>query len=88
MGQISRFEKSILKRTVSDVVPGHMVDADQAARMCLTAAPTCSSRAGRLDLILVRDPSALRMAVSLCLNTTLPTAISWGPDLRLLYNDA
>jgi PAS domain S-box-containing protein len=30
----------------------------------------------------------LKMALSLCLNTTLPTAIYWGDDLRLLYNDA
>jgi PAS domain S-box-containing protein len=33
-------------------------------------------------------PLELRMAVSLCLNTTLPTAIYWGDDLRLIYNDA
>jgi len=33
-------------------------------------------------------PQELRMALSLCLNTTLPTAIYWGDDLRLLYNDA
>lgn len=32
-------------------------------------------------------PQELRMALSLCLNTTLPTAIYWGDDLRLLYND-
>nr|WP_298100424.1 PAS domain-containing protein [uncultured Shinella sp.] len=30
----------------------------------------------------------LKMALSLCLNTTLPTALYWGNDLRLLYNDA
>lgn len=30
----------------------------------------------------------LKMALSLCLNTTLPTALYWGDDLRLLYNDA
>ncbi|WP_198935169.1 hybrid sensor histidine kinase/response regulator [Pararhizobium arenae] len=28
------------------------------------------------------------MALNLCLNTSLPTAIYWGNDLRLLYNDA
>ena len=33
-------------------------------------------------------PQELRMALSLCLNTTLPTALYWGEDLRLLYNDA
>lgn len=33
-------------------------------------------------------PPALRMAVSLCLNTAMPTAIYWGRDLRLIYNDA
>jgi PAS domain S-box-containing protein len=33
-------------------------------------------------------PQELRMALSLCLNTTLPTALYWGNDLRLLYNDA
>ncbi len=33
-------------------------------------------------------PDALRMAVSLCLNASFPTAIYWGPDYHLLYNDA
>lgn len=33
-------------------------------------------------------PDALRMAVSLCLNSSFPTAIYWGPDYHLLYNDA
>lgn len=33
-------------------------------------------------------PAALRMAVSLCLNSSFPTAIYWGPDLHVLYNDA
>lgn len=33
-------------------------------------------------------PSSVRSAVSLCLNSTFPTAIYLGPDLRLLYNDA
>lgn len=33
-------------------------------------------------------PQALRMATSLCLNSSFPTAIYWGPDLYLLYNDA
>ena len=33
-------------------------------------------------------PQELRMALSLCLATTLPTALYWGDDLRLLYNDA
>src|SRR5690606_26551258 len=33
-------------------------------------------------------PSALRLALGLCLNTSIPTAIYWGPDLALLYNDA
>ena len=30
----------------------------------------------------------LRMAMSLCLGSSVPTAIYWGPELRLLYNDA
>ena len=30
----------------------------------------------------------MRAAVSICLNATFPTAIYWGRDLRLLYNDA
>lgn len=30
----------------------------------------------------------LRMAANLCLTTTTPTAIYWGPELRLIYNDA
>jgi PAS domain-containing protein len=33
-------------------------------------------------------PPALRMAMSLCLNSSFPTAIYWGPDLHILYNDA
>jgi PAS domain-containing protein len=33
-------------------------------------------------------PPTLRMAVSLCLNSSFPTAVYWGPDLHLLYNDA
>jgi PAS domain S-box-containing protein len=33
-------------------------------------------------------PGALRMTLSLCLNSSLPTAIYWGPDLHVLYNDA
>jgi PAS domain S-box-containing protein len=33
-------------------------------------------------------PPALRMAVSLCLNSSFPTAIYWGPELYVLYNDA
>lgn len=33
-------------------------------------------------------PAALRMAVSLCLNSTFPTAIYWGPQFHVIYNDA
>lgn len=33
-------------------------------------------------------PDALRMALSLCLNSSFPTAIYWGPDMYVLYNDA
>ena len=33
-------------------------------------------------------PQGLGMATSLCLNSSFPTAIYWGPDLYLLYNDA
>ena len=35
-----------------------------------------------------RWPSALRMAMSLCLHSSFPTAIYWGPDFHVLYNDA
>ncbi|MEJ5988987.1 PAS domain-containing protein [Ramlibacter sp. PS3R-8] len=31
---------------------------------------------------------ALRMALSLCLNSSFPTAIYWGPEMFVLYNDA
>lgn len=31
---------------------------------------------------------ALRSALGICLNSSFPTAIYWGPELRLLYNDA
>jgi len=33
-------------------------------------------------------PPALRSALSICLNSSFPTAIYWGPELRLLYNDS
>ncbi|MBB1492310.1 PAS domain-containing protein [Paracoccus sp. MC1854] len=33
-------------------------------------------------------PQALRLALSICLHSSFPTAIYWGPDFRLLYNDA
>lgn len=33
------------------------------------------------------DP-ALLAALGICLNSSVPTAIYWGPELRLLYNDA
>lgn len=33
-------------------------------------------------------PQSLRSALSICLNSQFPTAIYWGPDLRVLYNDA
>ncbi|RIA37716.1 PAS domain S-box-containing protein [Hephaestia caeni] len=35
-----------------------------------------------------RWPTALRVAVNICLHSSLPTAIYWGPELRLIYNDA
>lgn len=33
-------------------------------------------------------PPALGMAMALCLNSSFPTAIYWGPELYVLYNDA
>nr|WP_314564746.1 ATP-binding protein [uncultured Pseudomonas sp.] len=33
-------------------------------------------------------PQSLRSALSICLNSSFPTAIYWGSDLLLLYNDA
>ncbi len=33
-------------------------------------------------------PLSLRFALGVCLGSSLPTAIYWGPELRLLYNDA
>jgi len=33
-------------------------------------------------------PQSLRSALGICLHSAFPTAIYWGPDLRLLYNDA
>ncbi len=32
-------------------------------------------------------PQSLRSALGICLNSAFPTAIYWGPELRLLYND-
>lgn len=33
-------------------------------------------------------PQSLRSALSICLNSSFATSIYWGPELRLLYNDA
>lgn len=33
-------------------------------------------------------PQTLRTMLSVCLNTPILTTILWGPDLRMLYNDA
>ena len=33
-------------------------------------------------------PLSLRAALGICLNSAFPTAIYWGQELRLLYNDA
>ena len=33
-------------------------------------------------------PPELRAAISICLGSSMPTAVYWGPDLRLIYNDA
>lgn len=35
-----------------------------------------------------RWPDALGMAMALCLNSSFPTAIYWGPEFYVLYNDA
>lgn len=32
-------------------------------------------------------PQALRLSLGLCLHSSFPIAIYWGPDLRLIYND-
>ena len=37
----------------------------------------------------VRDwPRSLQTVVSVCLNSRFPMVLWWGPDLRLIYNDA
>ena len=33
-------------------------------------------------------PGELKAALGICLHSSVPTAIYWGPELRLLYNDA
>lgn len=33
-------------------------------------------------------PQSLRSALSICLNSSYPSSIYWGPEFRLLYNDA
>lgn len=33
-------------------------------------------------------PATLQMAISLCLNSSFPTCVYWGPECWLLYNDA
>ena len=35
-----------------------------------------------------RWPEALGLAMALCLNSSFPTAIYWGPEFYVLYNDA
>ena len=35
-----------------------------------------------------RWPAELRVAVDLCLRASVPTAVYWGPELLLIYNDA
>ncbi len=35
-----------------------------------------------------RWPQPLQTAIGICLHSSFPTAIYWGPELRLLYNDA
>ena len=39
---------------------------------------------GRLDCW----PPSLRMALGICLNAVAPIGVCWGPELRVLYNDA
>ena len=36
----------------------------------------------------VHWPQSLRSALSICLNSSFPSAIYWGKDMRLIYNDA
>lgn len=33
-------------------------------------------------------PQSLRLALSIALHSSFPTAVYWGPELRLIYNDA
>ncbi len=33
-------------------------------------------------------PEALRISVQLCLNSPFPVTVGWGPELRIIYNDA
>ena len=33
-------------------------------------------------------PDVLKASVGICLNAKIATTVCWGPDLRLLYNDA
>jgi PAS domain S-box-containing protein len=33
-------------------------------------------------------PQPLKLALGLCLHSAFPTAIYWGPEMRLLYNDS
>ena len=35
-----------------------------------------------------RWPAPLKSALSICIQSSFPTAIYWGEDLRLFYNDA
>jgi PAS domain S-box-containing protein len=37
---------------------------------------------------LAQWPQSLRSALSICLHSSFPTAVYWGPELRLIYNDA
>lgn len=53
-------------------------------RAAIRAFDWASTPLGALD----HWPASLRFALRLCEHATVPTAIYWGEDLRLIYNDA
>lgn len=65
-----------------NVIPGFLRNGGQMAELILKR--DWSDSLGSIE----EWPAALRSALSICLNSSFPTAIYWGPEMRLLYNDS
>ena len=79
------------------VPPGWLMLAEPVDRSWLAVPAAIGEMAGRIRRHdwsatplgpIEAWPHSLRVALGICLNSSIPTAIYWGPELRLLYNDA